>query len=158
MTGWRIGFAGAPRDLIRAMDTLQGQSTSGTSSISQAAALAALTGPQDSVERMRVAYQARRDLVVRALNEIPGMDCHCPEVAFYVYPHVAAFLGKTTPGGTKLMSDTDFAMALLNEAQVATVQGAAFSMSPHIRISTATDVSLLRRACERIADFCAKLR
>ncbi len=158
MTGWRIGFAGAPLKLIKAMDKLQSQSTSNTSSVSQAAAVEALNGPQESIEAMRVVYQRRRDLVVGMLNEAKGIRCHKPEGAFYVFPDVHGCLGKTTEGGRKIGSDEDFVLALLEEKGVAAVHGAAFMFPGHFRISYATDDDSLRDACTRIQNFCAGLR
>ncbi len=158
MTGWRIGFCAAPAALIKALTVVQATATSGVSSVGQAAALAALEGPQDYLEERRAAYQARRDLVLARLSEAPGLSCHRPNGAFYVFPDISGCLGKTTPGGNRILSDDDFAMALLNEAHVAVVQGSAFAMSPHIRLSTATNEAVLARACERIATFCAALR
>ena len=158
MTGWRIGFAGAPVALIKAMDKLQGQSTSNTSSISQAAAVEALAGPQDSVEEMRVVYSRRRDLVVRLLNEAPGVRCHKPEGAFYVFPDVHGCLGKTTAAGTRISTDEDFVTALLEEEGVAAVHGSAFMFPGHFRISYATSDALLAEACGRIRRFCEGLR
>ncbi|NKE48406.1 pyridoxal phosphate-dependent aminotransferase [Roseomonas frigidaquae] len=157
MTGWRIGFAGAPIQLIKAMDKLQSQSTSNTSSISQAAAIEALTGPQDSVEEMRQAFERRRNLVVGMLNKAEGMRCPMPEGAFYVFPDVRGCLGKTSAGGTKIDSDEAFVLALLEEKGVAAVHGAAFMFPGHIRISYATDDATLTEACTRIQDFCAGL-
>ncbi len=158
MTGWRIGFAGAPLKLIKAMDKLQSQSTSNTSSVSQAAAVEALNGPQESIEAMRVVYQRRRDLVVGMLNEAKGIRCHKPEGAFYVFPDVHGCLGKTTEGGRKIDSDEDFVLALLEEKGVAAVHGAAFMFPGHFRISYATDDASLTEACTRIQAFCAGLR
>jgi aspartate aminotransferase len=157
MTGWRIGFAGAPLALIKAMDKLQSQSTSNPSSVSQAAAVEALNGPQDKIGVMIEAYQERRDLVVDALNQIPGLNCHRPEGAFYVYPSLHGCIGKTTAGGTKIGSDEDFVIALLEEQGVAAVHGSAFMFPGHFRISYATDTESLRTACARIADFCAAM-
>ena len=158
MTGWRVGFAGGPRELIRAMVNMQGQATSGVSTVGQAAAAAALDGPQDGVAAQVEVYRRRRDLVVDALNGAPGLSCHRPEGAFYVYPSVAGCLGKITPGGQPLRTDEDVALALLQERHVATVHGAAFGMSPHLRISYATSDEVLAEACRRIQDFCAGLR
>ena len=158
MTGWRIGFAGAPAVLTRAMDKLQSQSTSNTSSIGQAAAIAALEGPQDAVEAMVGVYQQRRDLVVDALNAIPGLSCHRPEGAFYVFPGLHGCIGKTTAGGARIADDEAFAVALLDEHGVATVHGSAFMYPGHFRISYATDTESLREACARIAAFCAGMR
>jgi aspartate aminotransferase len=155
MTGWRIGFAGAPLALIKAMDKLQSQSTSNPSSIAQAASVEALNGPQDSVAAMAEVYKTRRDLVVDALNAIPGLTCHKPEGAFYVFPGMHGCIGKTTAGGTKITDDEAFVVALLEEQGVATVHGAAFMYPGHFRISYATDTESLRTACARIADFCA---
>lgn len=155
MTGWRIGFAGAPKVLIRAMDKLQSQSTSNTSSISQAAAVAALAGPQDCIDVMVEAYQARRDLVVELLNAAEGLRCHKPEGAFYVYPSMRGVLGKTSAGGVKIVDDAAFVAALLDEQGVAAVHGSAFMFPGHFRVSYATDTESLREACRRIAVFCA---
>ena len=158
MTGWRIGYAGAPAALVRAMDKLQSQSTSNTSSISQAAAVEALDGPQDTIEVMRDAYKARRDLVVDALNAVPGLSCHRPEGAFYVFPGMHGCIGKTTEGGTKIADDEAFSLALLDEQGVATVHGSAFMYPGHFRVSYATDTGSLREACARIAAFCKAMR
>jgi aspartate aminotransferase len=158
MTGWRIGFAGAPVALIKAMDKLQSQSTSSTSSISQAAAVAALEGPQDGVAAMAEVYKARRDLVVAALNGIPGLSCHKPEGAFYVFPGMHGCIGKTSAGGTRIDDDEAFVTALLEEQGVAAVHGSAFMYPGHFRVSYATDTDSLRAACGRIATFCAALR
>ena len=157
MTGWRVGFAAGPRPLIRAMSAMQGHATAGVSGITQAAAAAALDGPQDSVAAQAAAYRCRRDLVVGMLNEARGMACHRPEGAFYVYPSIAGCLGRTTPGGVRLDTDEQFALALLEERHVATVHGAAFGMSPYVRISYATDEATLVEACARIQAFCASL-
>ena len=158
MTGWRVGFAGGPKRLIKAMTAMQGHVASGVSSVSQAAAAAALDGPQDDARRMAAAYARRRDLVVEALSRAPGMTCHKPEGAFYVFPNIAGCLGKTTPGGKRLTTDEDFTLALLEEAHVAVVHGAAFGMSPYIRISYATNDADLAEACTRIVSFCEGLR
>ena len=158
MTGWRIGWCFGPAEVMKACTLVQATTTAGVSSIGQAAALAALTGPQDFLAERCAAYQARRDIVVAALNAAPGLLCHKPEGAFYVFPDIAGCLGKTTPGGRTLGSDEDFTMALLEEAHVGVVQGAAFAMSPHIRISTAASPEVLEKACGRIASFCAGLR
>jgi aspartate aminotransferase len=157
MTGWRIGFAGAPVALIKAMDKLQSQSTSNPSSISQAAAVEALNGPQDAIEMMRTVYKARRDLVVDALNAIPGLNCHRPEGAFYVFPSMQGCIGKTTAGGAKIVDDEAFVVALLEEQGVAAVHGSAFMYPGHFRISYATDTESLRTACARISAFCAEM-
>ena len=158
MTGWRIGFCGAPVELIKAMDKLQSQSTSNTSSISQAAALAALNGPEDALEEMVVVYKARRDLVVDMLNQAQGITCHKPEGAFYVFPAIHGCIGKTTPKGVKINNDEDFVTALLDEEGVAAVHGGAFVYPGHFRISYATSTEALREACTRIQRFCAALK
>jgi aspartate aminotransferase len=157
MTGWRVGFCGGPRALIKAMTNMQSQTTNGIATVAQAATIAALDGPQEGVaERARI-YRERRDLVVEMLNAIPELKCHKPEGAFYVYPSVAGCLGKTTAGGKRLETDEDVAMALLEEQHVATVSGTAYSMSPYIRLSYATDTETLREACTRIQEFCRGL-
>ncbi|WP_424136817.1 pyridoxal phosphate-dependent aminotransferase [Roseomonas chloroacetimidivorans] len=157
MTGWRIGFAGAPAALTKAMDKLQSQSTSNTSSISQAAAVEALNGPQETVEEMRQAFERRRDLVVSMLNEAPGIHCNTPEGAFYVFPSVQGCLGKTTAGGKRLETDEDFVLALLEEEGVATVHGSAFLFPGYMRISYAASDESLKEACARIQRFCQGL-
>lgn len=158
MTGWRIGFGAGPRELIRAMVNMQGQATAGVSTVGQAAAAAALDGPQDGVAAQVASYRRRRDLVVDALNYAPGIACHRPEGAFYVYPSIADCLGRKTPGGTWIETDEAFALALLAEQHVAVVHGAAFGMSPYVRISYATDEASLAEAMARIQAFCAALR
>jgi aspartate aminotransferase len=157
MTGWRVGFCGGPKDLIKAMVNMQSQISSGISTIGQAAAVAALDGPQDLVAERAAIYKQRRDMVVEMLNAAPGIACHKPEGAFYVFPNVAGCLGKTSAGGRKIATDTDFALALLEEKHVAVVQGAAYGMSPYLRISYATDTESLREACTRIQEFCRGL-
>ncbi|MSP82536.1 MAG: pyridoxal phosphate-dependent aminotransferase [Alphaproteobacteria bacterium] len=157
MTGWRIGFAGGPEPLIKAMGVIQGQSTSNPSSVSQAAALAALTGPIDfMIERNRV-FQERRDLVVAMLNQSKGLRCSKPEGAFYVYPSCAGTIGKRTPKGAEIKTSEDFATYLLDSEGVAVVHGAAFGMDPYFRISYATATDLLEKACIRIQRACAAL-
>jgi len=158
MTGWRVGFAGGPRPLIAAMTNMQGQIGSGISTISQAAATAALNGPQDLLKERAADYQKRRDEVVAMLRAAPGITCHKPEGAFYVFPNIAGCIGKTTKAGRKIATDTDFVTALLEEKHVATVQGAAYGMSPYFRISYATDVASLRDGCRLIQEFCHELR
>ena len=158
MTGWRIGFAAGPKPLIKAMVNMQGQISAGVSTVGQAAAAAALDGPQELVGEMQAAYRRRRDMVVDALNQAPGMQCHRPEGAFYVYPSVAGCLGKTTEGGRRIDTDEDFALALLEEKHVALVHGKAFGMSPYVRISYATGDAALAEACQRIVAFCSALR
>jgi aspartate aminotransferase len=157
MTGWRIGFAGAPLPLIRAMDKLQSQSTSNTSSVSQAAAVEALSGPQDSVAAMAEVYKGRRDLVVAMLNQASGITCNTPEGAFYVFPAVHGCIGKTSRAGAEITDDEAFVTALLDEEGVAAVHGAAFMYPGHLRISYATSTELLREACARIQRFCEGL-
>ncbi|WP_428659767.1 pyridoxal phosphate-dependent aminotransferase [Reyranella sp.] len=158
MTGWRVGYAGGPKAMIAAMMNMQGQATAGVSTIGQAAVLAALEGPQDLIQSHRDDYENRRNLVVGWLREAKGITCHKPEGAFYVFPNIAGCIGKTTPGGKKLETDTDFVTALLEERHVATVQGTAYGMSPYFRISYATDIESLREGCKRIQEFCADLR
>ena len=158
MTGWRIGFAGAPVRLAKAMDKLQSQSTSNTSSVSQAAAVEALTGPQGFIDEMVATYKTRRDLVVSMLNQAPGVNCHSPEGAFYVFPSVHGCIGKTSRGGAIIKNDESFVTALLEEEGVAAVHGAAFMYPGHFRISYATDTESLTRACEHIQHFCEGLR
>jgi aspartate aminotransferase len=157
MTGWRIGFAGGPVALIKAMDKLQSQSTSNPNSIAQAAAIEALTGQQETVEAMRKVFEQRRDLVVEMLNQAPGVHCSNPEGAFYVYPSIAGCLGKTSKGGTLIKDDEAFALALLAEEGVAAVHGAAFCYPGYIRISYAAATEQLRDACARIQRFCQGL-
>ena len=154
MTGWRIGYGAAPEPLIRAMAKLQSQSTSNPCSISQYAAEAALTGPQDYIRDSRAVFQRRRDLVVAGLNDCPGLDCPVPQGAFYVYPSIAGLIGATTAAGTVITDDETFANALLDEEGVAVVFGAAFGLSPHFRISYATADDVLRDAVARIRRFC----
>jgi aspartate aminotransferase len=158
MTGWRVGYAGGPRPLIVAMMNMQGQGTAGVSTVGQAAVTAALDGPQDLIGERVADYQNRRNLVVGWLNEAKGIACHKPEGAFYVFPNIAGCIGRTSKGGRKLETDTDFVTALLEERHVATVQGAAYGMSPYFRISYATDLESLREGCRRIQEFCADLR
>jgi aspartate aminotransferase len=158
MTGWRIGFAGGPVGLIRAMSVVQSHATAGISTVGQAAATAVLDAPQAMVGEMVAAYHRRRDLVVRLLRRAPGMTCAVPEGAFYVFPSVAGCLGRVSAGGQAIGTDRDFAMALLEEQHVAVVHGAAFGMSPHVRISYATDDASLEEACGRIVAFCEGLR
>jgi len=157
MTGWRIGYAGGPKPLIDAMLNVQGQTTSGVSTIGQAAATAALDGPQDLLRARAEAYRERRDLVVGMLNEAPGMHCSTPEGAFYVFPNIAGCIGRTSAGGQRIETDRDFVMALLNEKHVAIVQGAAYGLSPYVRVSYATDTERLREGCRRIVAFCREL-
>ncbi len=157
MTGWRIGYAGGDASLIKAMAKVQSQSTSNPCSISQAATVAALTGPQDFLKDRAAAFQGRRDLVVSMLNEAEGIECPTPEGAFYVYPSIAGCIGKTTPNGKKINTDEDFVTYLLEEFGVAAVHGEAFGLSPHFRVSYATSNEALTEACTRIQDACSKL-
>ena len=158
MTGWRIGYGAAPKELIRAMAKLQSQSTSNPSTISQYAALAALTGPQDYIDMSREAFQRRRDLVVAGLNECPGITCPMPQGAFYVYPSIEGLIGKVSAAGTPITDDEVFANALLDETGVAIVFGAAFGLSPHFRVSYAASDDTLREAIARIKTFCEGCR
>ncbi|HEY0213600.1 MAG TPA: pyridoxal phosphate-dependent aminotransferase [Paenirhodobacter sp.] len=158
MTGWRIGYAGGPEALIKAMGKVQSQSTSNPSSVSQYAAVEALNGPQDYIHDSLTVFQRRRDLVVAALNDCAGITCPTPEGAFYVYPSVAGCIGKTSQGGSKITDDETFSSALLEETGVAVVFGAAFGLSPNFRISYATSDEVLTEACARIKTFCAGLK
>jgi aspartate aminotransferase len=158
MTGWRIGFAGGPAELIKAMSKVQSQSTSNPSSVSQAAAIEALTGPSDFIAEHNAAFKARRDLVVDALNTCVGLQCHRPEGAFYVYPSCAGTIGKKTPDGKTIESDGDFVTYLLDAEGVAAVQGEAFGLSPYFRISYATSTEALEEACKRIKRACEALQ
>ena len=158
MTGWRIGFAGGASWLIKAIAKLQSQSTSNPCSIAQAAAVAALSGPQGFLTERNAIFQRRRDLVVSMLTEIDLMECPLPEGAFYVYPSFAQLIGKSTPAGKRIDTDEDMVGYLLDDAKVAVVQGAAFGVSPAFRISYATSDALLEEACTRIQTACAALR
>ncbi len=158
MTGWRIGYAGGPVHLIKAMGTIQSQSTSNPCSVSQYAALEGLTGPQEFLTTNKALFQRRRDLVVSMLNAAEGITCPTPEGAFYVYPDISGCIGKTSAGGTLIADDEAFASALLEETGVAVVFGAAFGLSPNFRVSYATADETLREACSRIQAFCAGLK
>ena len=158
MTGWRLGYAGGPEVLIKAMCKLQSQSTSNPSSITQWAAVEALNGPQDFIARNNAEFVKRRDLVVSMLNQAKGLTCPKPQGAFYVYPSCAGAIGKTTAGGVKIKTDEDFVTALLQEEGVACVHGAAFAGSPAFRISYATSTEALTEACTRIQRFCGNLK
>ncbi len=158
MTGWRIGYAAGPEQLIKAMDFVQGQQTSGASSISQWAAVAALDGTQEHLARFKAAFQERRDLVVSMLNQSSGLKCPTPEGAFYVYPSCAELIGKTTETGKTLATDEDFVTELLQAEGVAAVHGSAFGLGPNLRISYATSNKTLEEACRRIQRFCGSLR
>ena len=158
MTGWRIGYAAGPQGLIKAMDMLQGQQTSGACSIAQWAAVEALNGTQAFIPEARKVFEGRRDLVVSMLNQTKYLRCPTPEGAFYVYPDVSGLIGKSTPKGLKIENDEMLVGYLLDEALVAPVQGAAFGLSPAFRISYATSDAILTEACNRIAEACAALR
>jgi aspartate aminotransferase len=158
MTGWRIGYGGGPTPLIKAMGAIQSNSTANPCSISQAAAIEALNGPQDFIPKHNRLFKERRDLVVDFLNRVPGLYCHRPEGAFYVYPSCAGVLGKRTPQGTTIESDEDFARYLLEAEGVAVVHGTAFGLAPHFRISYATSNEELREACTRIERACRALQ
>jgi aspartate aminotransferase len=158
MTGWRIGFAGGPAWLIKAMSKLQSQSTSNPCSIAQAAATAALNGDQSFLADRNAAFLKRRDLVVRMLNQAPGLHCPTPEGAFYVYPDATGCMGKTTPKGKKIENDADLIDYFLDEVRVAAVNGEAFGLGPAFRISYATSEAILTDACTRIQEACAALK
>jgi aspartate aminotransferase len=158
MTGWRIGYAAGPIELIKAMDMIQGQQTSGACSIAQWAAVEALNGPQDFIETNKTLFKGRRDLVVSMLNQATGIECPSPEGAFYVYPSCAALIGKTAPSGKVIETDADFVTELLEAEGVAVVHGSAFGQGPNFRISYATSDELLEEACTRIQRFCASLK
>ena len=158
MTGWRIGYAGGPAELIKAMATIQSQSTSNPSSISQWASVEALNGPQDFIAENNKVFKERRDLVVSMLNQAKGIDCPRPDGAFYVYPSCAGTIGKTAPSGKVIMDDEGFVTELLEAEGVAVVQGSAFGLGPAFRISYATKTSDLEDACKRIQRFCGDLR
>lgn len=157
MTGWRIGYAGGPRQLIKAMDTIQGQFTSGACSIAQWAAVAALDGPQDYLAGRRQAFEARRDLVVGMLNQSKGLHCLVPEGAFYVFPSCEKLFGLKTAAGKEISNDEEFAAELLDAEAVAVVHGAAYGSPGHFRISYAASTEQLEEACKRIQRFCNSL-
>ncbi len=157
MTGWRLGYGAGPEPLIKAMCKLQSQSTSNPSSITQWAAVEALNGPQDFIPRNNEAFRERRDLVVSMLNQARGLKCPKPEGAFYVYPSCEGLIGKTSAKGTKLATDQDVVLAMLDEEDVACVHGSAFAMSPFFRISYATSIDVLEEACKRIQRFCGNV-
>ena len=158
MTGWRIGYAAGPLKLIKAMDMVQGQQTSGACAIAQWAAVEALNGTQDFIPKNKEIFQARRDLVVSMLNQAKGIQCPTPEGAFYVYPSCAGLIGKKTEAGKVIETDEDFVTELLEAEGVAVVHGSAFGLGPNFRISYATSDELLEEACSRIQRFCASLR
>ena len=157
MTGWRIGFAGGPEDIITAMATLQSQSTSNPCSVSQAAAVAALNGPMDFLDERNDIFRQRRDYCVSALTAIPGLTCRKPDGAFYLFPSCAGLLGSRRPDGRVIETDTDFVLWLIEDAGVVTVPGSAFGLAPHFRISFATSSDQLEKACTRIKSACEKL-
>ncbi len=158
MTGYRIGYAGGPKTLIDAMRKVMSQSTSCASAVGQYASVEALNGPQDFLKDNKVIFERRRNLVVSALDSINGIVCPTPQGAFYVYPSIVGLIGKTSPKGKIIANDEDFATALLEEAGVAVVFGAAFGMSPHFRVSYATSDEILKEACARIEKFCDGLK
>ncbi|WP_417843791.1 aspartate transaminase [Thalassospira sp.] len=158
MTGWRLGYAAGPVELIKAINKVQSQSSTHTSSISQAASVEALNGPQDFLAERAEVFKSRRDLVVAKINECEGLSCKKPEGAFYVYPSCAGTIGKTTPDGKKIETDTDFVTYLLESEGVAAVQGTAFGLAPYFRISYATSTEALEEACKRIKRACAALK
>jgi aspartate aminotransferase len=157
MTGWRCGFGAGPVELIRAMNTIQSQSTSHTSSVSQAASIVALDGPMDFLGPFIEAYRRRRDFVVAAMNAIPGIECRVPDGAFYVFPGCQRLLGKRTPAGKVIATDTDLVMYFLGEAGVALVPGSAFELPGHFRISYAASDADLAEGMKRLAHACAGL-
>jgi aspartate aminotransferase len=158
MTGWRIGYAGGPEPLIKAMAMIQSQSTSNPTAVSQWASVEALDGPQDFIQKHNKIFKERRDLVVSMLNQSKGLKCPKPEGAFYVYPSCAETMGKTAPSGKKLATDEDFVTELLEAEGVAVVQGSAFGVGPAFRISYATKTEDLEEACRRIQRFCGNLK
>jgi aspartate aminotransferase len=158
MTGWRIGFATGPRWLLEAMEKLQGQQTSGACSISQHAAIAALDGPKDFIAHSREVFQRRRDFMVELLNQAPGISCEVPGGAFYAFADCSGLIGKRSPAGRELVNDEAVALALLEEANVAVVQGSAFGLSGYLRIAYALDDDSLRAACQAIHRFCEDAR
>jgi len=157
MTGWRVGFAGGPGELIAAMTKVQSQSTTHTAAVSQAASVAALNGSHDFIAANNKIFQERRDLVVSMLNQATGLSCPTPQGAFYVYPSCQGAIGKKAPDGKTIETDEDFVTYILETEGVAAVQGAAFGLSPHFRISYATGTDLLEDACQRIQRACAAL-
>lgn len=157
MTGWRVGYAGGPAPLIKAMNTVQSQSCTSVCSVAQAAALAALEGPQESVSQFREAFERRRNLVVQGIAKVPGLTLAAPEGAFYAYIGCAALIGATTPSGATLANDADVARYLLEEGRVAAVPGAAYGLSPFFRLSTATADAILEKAVTRIGEAVGKL-
>ena len=158
MTGWRIGYAAGPKEIIKAIAKIQSQSTTNPSSISQAAAVEALSGTQDFIKERAISFQERRDLVVKALNEIDGIECLNPDGAFYVFPSCKNLIGKKDNTGKELKTDTDFVQSLLENSGVAVVQGSAFGLEGFFRISYATSMDNLKKALEKISSYCKSLR
>ena len=158
MTGWRLGYCGAPKEIIAAMNKIQSQSTTSTSSISMAASVEALNGTQDFIAEHNQAFVRRRDLVVNLLNKIDGLSCLTPQGAFYVYPSCAGVIGRVTPDGQKISNDEDFMSYLLESEGIAGVHGAAFGLSPYFRLSYATSDEILKDACARIKRACEQLK
>ncbi|MBB4194326.1 aspartate aminotransferase [Rhizobium aethiopicum] len=158
MTGWRLGFCAGSKELMAAISNVNGQNGGGIATLTQAAATAALDGPQDLLKERAAIYKKRRDFVLDKLSEVEGLRCHRPEGAFYIYPNISGLIGKTSKGGRKIETDVDFVMALVEEHHVATVQGAAYGMSPFFRISYATSMEKLDEGCARIAEFCKDMR
>jgi aspartate aminotransferase len=157
MTGWRIGYGAGEESLIKAMSMIQSQSTSSPSSIGQAAAVEAMNGNQDYVKNSLVIFQSRRDMVVKMLNDIEGIDCNKPNGAFYVFPSCAGLFGKKTPDGKQIKDSNDFASYLLESALVAVVPGIAFGSEGFFRISYAASEDFLKDAMQRITNACNKL-
>lgn len=158
MTGWRVGYAAGPLEIIKAMNKIQSQSTTHTCSVAQAAAVEALNGTHDFVAKHNAVFKERRDIVVKMLNEAEGLECKTPEGAFYVYPSCAGVIGKSTPDGKAIETDEDFVTYLLEAEGVAAVHGEAFGLSPHFRVSYATSNEALIEACKRIQRACAALK
>ena len=158
MTGWRIGYAAGPKEIIKAIAKIQSQSTTNPSSISQAAAVEALNGTQDFIKERAISFQERRDFVVKALNEIDGIECLNPDGAFYVFPSCKGLIGKKDSSGKKIKADTDFVQSLLENSGVAVVQGSAFGLEGFFRISYATSIENLKKALEKISTFCKSLK
>ena len=157
MTGWRIGYAAGPKDIVKAIAKIQSQSTTNPSSISQAASVEALSGTQDFIKKRADSFQERRDFVVKALNDIDGINCLNPDGAFYVFPSCKELMGKKDPSGKEIKSDTDFVQSLLENSGVAVVQGSAFGLEGFFRISYATSMENLKKALEKISSFCKSL-
>jgi aspartate aminotransferase len=157
MTGWRIGYAAGPKDIVKAIAKIQSQSTTNPSSISQAASVEALSGTQDFIKKRADSFQERRDFVVKALNDIDGINCLNPDGAFYVFPSCKELMGKKDPSGKEIKSDTDFVQSLLENSGIAVVQGSAFGLEGFFRISYATSMENLKKALEKISSFCKSL-